>query len=94
MAKCIDKGEKKLTVLSNSLLICFEAGRSRANTVIGVGGEADHTKFSECSLCEVLDMSQVDVQVTDAAVDRAGRVLEKSGVQVLVTSAQLCGAEV
>ena len=155
LAKCIGKGEKKLTIVSNSLLICFEAGRHRANTVIGLGGEydpqsfcfsgprvedkigtmrldvaclstkavrpeegtfesnigllrikqivannsakivlmADHTKFGDSSLCKVLDMTQINVLVTDIVDSQSAQKLENAGVQVYVAPTQLCSME-
>jgi DeoR/GlpR family transcriptional regulator of sugar metabolism len=138
-----------ITIVTNSALVCMELGRSRQNTIIGMGGQyepsnlcfvgpttedfarrfyvdiaffstkgilpdegmfesfeptyrikqiiaqqcnqvvvmADHTKFGERALCKVLDISQINIIVTDEKTPLEQQLaLQKDGRQVLVAS--------
>jgi DeoR/GlpR family transcriptional regulator of sugar metabolism len=46
LAKVLAKQKKRLTIVTNSALICLELGHSSENMVIGVGGEFDPSSAS------------------------------------------------
>ena len=41
LARCIAKGMKGLTIVTNSALVCMELSQSTDNTIVGIGGQYD-----------------------------------------------------
>jgi len=48
LARRVSSQSKNITIVSNSALVCMELGRSRQNTIIGIGGQ-----FEPSNLCFV-----------------------------------------
>jgi len=45
LARCLARHRKQVTVVTNSLLICREMGRSNDNTIVAMGGQYDPATF-------------------------------------------------
>jgi len=157
LARRLARHRKQVTVVTNSLLICREIGRSNDNTIVAVGGEyepatlccagptaegqageffadkaffstkgfvasegtyesslalfrikrivasqsprvvllVDHSKFGRRALCKVLDVSQINMVITDSCVqEQHVSLLEKGGCKVAVAPVEPAGLEV
>ena len=157
LARCLAKHRKQVTVVTNSLLICREMGRTNDNTVVVMGGQydpatfccvgqtaegqvaqyfaekaffstkgfvasegtyesslalfrikrivasqspkvvllVDHSKFGQRALCKVLDVSQINMVITDSCVEPLHlSVLEKGGCPAVVAPVMSATLEV